>query len=60
MLRHENVKLDYVKNEKSFWSEVKIIFPKQTSKNVADTTLNNFVLMSSSKNHRGLELNFIC
>ena len=40
--------------------EVKIIFPKQTSKNVADTTLNNFVLMSSSKNHRGLELNFIC
>ena len=42
------LKVDYLKNEKCFWSEIKSIFPffesalfrhtKQTSKNVADTT----------------------
>ena len=46
------VKIDYLKNEKSFWSKIKIIFPCftvlsfrykiQTSKNVADTTFKNF------------------
>ena len=46
----ENLKVDYLKNEKSFWSETKKIFSlvsqdlsfrhrKQTSKNVGDTTL---------------------
>ena len=41
----EKLKVNYLKNEKSYWSEIKNIFlcftstlAKQTSKNVADTT----------------------
>ena len=44
----ENLKFDYLKNQKSFWSEITNISPclsrpsfrltNQTSKNVADTT----------------------
>ena len=43
----ENLKFDYLKGKKSFWSEIKNIFPcfqvlsfkftKQTSKNTVDT-----------------------
>ena len=49
----EKLKLYYLKNEKSFWSEIKNIFPcftsaffrhtKQTSKNVANTTFKSSV-----------------
>ena len=45
------LKFDYLKNETSFWSEIKSIFlvsqvlsvshTKQTSKNVADTTFKD-------------------
>ena len=56
--RHEiwitkKLKLHYLKNEKSFQSEIKNIFQvlsfrhmKQTSKNVADTTFNRFKMYS--------------
>ena len=51
------LKFDYLKNEKSFRSEIKAFFlvsnflsfrdTKQTSKNVADTTFNSCLQMAS-------------
>ena len=50
------MKFDFLENGKSFWSEIKIIFPsliskvilfrlkKQTSKKVADTTFNYIII----------------
>ena len=68
----ENLKFDYLENEESFWSEMKIFFlvsqvlssrhAKQTSENVADRTFN--IQNTISKVNRSLnkdlkELSFL-
>ena len=60
----ENLKFDYLKNEKSFWSEIKNIFPcftsvlftKQTSKNVADTTFQSIATFKINMKFRSPNL----
>ena len=51
----EKFKFAYLKNEKSFQSEIKtfflvsqVLYTKQTSKNVADTTFNLLLMLFSS------------